>query len=72
MVKTHYTKHVENASTTTISEVITHSQHKIDIRRKLLEMHEKLSLLGNQPDDNFEKLSDAEVKTQLEKLGEKT
>ena len=35
-------------------------------------MHEKLGLLHNQPDDYFEKLTDAEVKTQLEKLGEKT
>ncbi|KAL5500209.1 hypothetical protein EMCRGX_G011728 [Ephydatia muelleri] len=44
----------------------------IDIRRKLLEMHEKLGLLHNQSDDYFENLTDAEVKTQLEKLGEKT
>ena len=34
--------------------------------------NEKRGLLHNQPDDYFEKLTDAEVKTQLEKLGEKT
>ena len=76
VVETQYTKHVINESTSTISEVIsTFTAQKIrliDIRRKLLEMHEKLGLLHNQPDDYFEKLTDAEVKTQLEKLGEKT
>ena len=74
VVQTSYSSYAIDPSTLSISETTKQTSAReipiIHIRQKLLEKHEKLGIIRNNPDNYFASLSEEDTKSRLTELGE--
>jgi len=74
IVQTTYSSYTTDSSTLSISEITKQNSAReipiMHIRQKLLEKHERLGIIRNNPDNYFVNLSEEDTKSRLAELGE--
>ena len=74
IVQTTYSSYTTDSSTLSISEITKQNSAReipiMNIRQKLLEKHERLGIIRNNPDNYFASLSEEDTKSRLAELGE--